>query len=536
MKKYIIILIAICCCLAASSQGIYNDGARIVNDGNGSYWVVDDGDFTLTSASATNLAQIDNLTIMGDASLTLTATSFLSVTGTLANNSGNDGLVLDASTTSSASLKQSSASVSATVKREIAAWNTNHGWHFLSSPVASQAISTEFVDVTANPMSASVDFYRWSEPLDLWVNIKNGNTYNQGSGEANFSNDASPVFAPGKGYLIAYQSTVKKSFTGTLNNASVSVTGLSKTDGTVYSGWNLIGNPFPSAIQWGLGTWNLSNVDAVCQIWNEANASYTSIVSNGNNIIPSMNGFMVHASVDNASLTIPLDARVHNTTNWYKNFKTEGQRILLKAVDHEGSTAQESIIAFDAAATEDYDTQYDSYFLAGYAPLFYSIGKNSRYALNTLPVPTQETNIPMGFEKNSGSDFTIILIETTIEQDIYLIDLKLGHTHLLSGGNYSFTSETGDAANRFLLKFNPMGSNQSEQPEINAWVFDQNLYVSHPEGPCQVDIIDLTGRVLQSFQLESGTYGPFRMVYPAGVYFIRLSAQISSKTIKVIKK
>ena len=64
------------------------------------------------------------------------------------------------------------------VERYIPAWgDASHGWHFLASPVIGQNISTQFVDVTANPMSSDVDFYRWSETEDLWINIKNGRMY-----------------------------------------------------------------------------------------------------------------------------------------------------------------------------------------------------------------------------------------------------------------------------------------------------------------------------------------------------------------------
>lgn len=529
MKKYITILIAMCVYAGASAQGIFNDGAYIVST-EGSYWVIDNGDFTLTSLSASNLAQVAHLTIMDDASLTLTPTSFLTVTGTLANHSGVDGLVLDASATYSASLKQSSANVSATVKRDISQWSTNHGWHFLSSPVSSQAISPDFIDVTANPMSAAIDFYRWSEPLDLWVNIKNGSsTYNQGSGEENFSNDESPAFINGKGYLVAYQSTVNKNFTGTLNYQSVSVSGLSKTEATGYSGWNLIGNPFPCAIQWGAGTWSLSNVDDVCQIWNEANASYA-VVSSGNDIIPAMNGFMVHASVNGASLTIPADAQDHDATEWYKGSQAADNGLVLLARDPEGKTAQQSVIRFNPMATSGYDTRFDSYFLAGYAPEFYSVADEEHYALNTLPEQLESLVVPMGFVKNGSTHFSIEMTENETGMEVYLYDHITQQLHQLSAGAYAFSSGDQDMRERFEVRFSPVGVEEvTHEPEPKVWYSNNQLFVAGGAPNSQIRIYDVQGREMGSYRANNDDQS-LSLNLPAGIYLVRIN-QLTTKII-----
>jgi len=542
MKKPTITGLLLVWGMLSFAQGIYNNGARIVST-TGSYWVVDNGSFTLTSTSSTNLAQMANLTITGDASLTIASTSFLTVSGTLLNSSGTDGLVLQSDASGSASLIQSSASVNATQQRYIAGWSDNHGWHFLSSPVASQAISPEFVDVTANPMSALVDFYRWSEPLDLWVNIKNlSSTYNQGSGEVYFSNEVSPAFVNGKGYLVAYQSLVTKNFSGTLNYESVSVTGLSKTEATGYSGWNLIGNPFPSAIQWGLETWSMTNVDDNCQIWNENNAGYT-VVSSGNNIIPAMNGFMVHASVNGASLTIPTAARVHDITSWYKGAQVYENGIVLKAIDPEGSTAQESVIRFDANASEGYDTKYDSYFLSGYAPRFYSRSLDENYALNTLPTLTEERQIPLSFVKNGSTNFFIQAegMETlNPPYPLYLTDLKTNTTQNLTNNPiYTFTAEEGDDPNRFLLHFQAVGIDEpttsGQTLPIVVWNHENTLTVSNPEQlPGEIMVYNITGQTALMANLENVTKQTIPHQLIEGIYVVQVSVKGKVKNQKIL--
>jgi len=50
----------------AQTGGIHNNGAHIVSK-TGSFWVVKNGNFTLTSESAVNLATMGNLIINDDA-------------------------------------------------------------------------------------------------------------------------------------------------------------------------------------------------------------------------------------------------------------------------------------------------------------------------------------------------------------------------------------------------------------------------------------------------------------------------------------
>ncbi len=65
---------------ACYPQAIINNGALIVSQ-PGSYWMVKNGNFTLTSQSATNTTSMANLKVSSGASLTLDASSFLTVAG-----------------------------------------------------------------------------------------------------------------------------------------------------------------------------------------------------------------------------------------------------------------------------------------------------------------------------------------------------------------------------------------------------------------------------------------------------------------------
>jgi hypothetical protein len=464
------------------------------------------------NAVATLAIAIDvlgDLNIKPGSALTVDASGSLSVAGVFTIES-------DATGTGSFITE---GSISGNIQRYIAGHNgdANEGWHLLSSPVSAQAIS-DF-----HTAGSGDDFYKWDETTGTWINRTAVGGGLNGSFETNFG--------VGAGYLVANATTDTKLFTGSLNTSNVSINNLTNTGANTYAGWHLLGNPFSSALTWNNGNWALNNVDANAQVWNEANASYSVIAAN--EVIPATNGFMVHASASNASLTIPADARVHENINWYKNAELDN-RIVLTAIDAEGGTAQSSIIRFDSNATDAYDTEYDSYYLAGFAPLFYSSTQNENYALNTLSELTGNLTIPMGFVKNSSNQFTIELTENLPGQTIYLTDLKTNQTNNLTEGSYTFGSQDGDDANRFLLHFATLGIDKpSADQSLSAWVYNKQLYILSNESE-NAAVYDIQGRLLQNFRIESSDLQSYPLNLPSGVYIVKLQGDSSSKSVKII--
>ncbi len=96
-----------------------------------------------------------------------------------------------------------------TARRYIPRYIGDAGWHLLSSPVVEQAIRPVFVSNT-NPILGNDDFYKWNELTNYWMNTKDG----EGNWNTGFENN----FTVGKGYLVAYESDVTKTFSGTFNS------------------------------------------------------------------------------------------------------------------------------------------------------------------------------------------------------------------------------------------------------------------------------------------------------------------------------
>ena len=394
------------------------------------------------------------------------------------------------------------------VEREIigGTWTTNNdGWHMLSSPMTTQAISGDF---TPAP-STSYDFYGWDEAAQTWRNFKGANFTGW-----NGSND----FVPGRGYLVAYEVTDTKAFAGTLNSENVTIP-VVRGGSDVYVGYNLVGNPYPSAITWGTG-WTLGHIGSVAHVWDRASKAYIELTAGQN--IPAMNGFMVYLSnAATTSLTIPKAARTHGGTNWYKS---TDERIVLVAHSMADGSAQRTVIQFNAEASEDFDLAHDGYFLQGYAPKFYSKSNNLMFSVNTLPAIVPDMEIPLGFVKTESENFFIELQETLSNEQVYLTDTKTNTTVILTqGGHYQFTATEGDAPDRFLVHFNPVGNTELTEMLPVAFARGENLMVRDLQSKTLVELFNTVGQLVYSNTTNGSGEQEIGLNLPEGVYVVRLS-------------
>lgn len=461
---------------------------------------------------------VNDLTIKSTSTLTLNPAKELTVNGTMYNeNSSASALTFQSTASGTGSLIHNTAGVTATVERYITAgtWaDGTDGWHLLSSPVAAQAIDPEFT----SSGGGEYDFYAWSEPAQVWLNQKVG------------ANNIT-TFNVGQGYLAAYQNTDTKVFSGVLNIADKSVT-LTQNAGT-YTGWNLLGNPYSSALTWNTG-WTLTNIGGVAQIWNEDIKDYSLIIAG--DAIPAMNGFMVYTSAASQSLTIPAAQRVHSATAWYKS---AAQQIELIAHDPQGESAKSSFIGFDSKATAGFDLEYDAYLLSGYAPKFYSVAGGSEFSLNTLPEAVSNLTIPFGFVKNASSSFSIELAQSIEGHSVWLRDLLTNTVVNLSDTPvYSFTSADGDNAARFEIVLDMFTGTSDLKALASAYAYsaDNRIVVTGVNGETKMDVISIQGQVLKTFEFFSTGQHDVSVNLSTGVYLVRLYNSGEIRAMKVMVK
>ncbi len=413
---------------------------------------------------------------------------------------------------------------------EAATWGTwDDGWHFVSSPVANYDIATSnFVVETA----VDYDFYAWSEPDNEWINFKTGDS--PSFVEVNGSDD----FELGHGYLVAYKAYSDKDFTGTINVSDVEITGLTITGTTANNrSWHLLGNPFNSALVW-FSSWTTNgNISGTAKIWNRENKSYSTL--SAGDPIPATNGFMVQASGGTGTLTIPKAQRVHRSTAFYKN--SDYPIIKIKANNLDVPSAQESEFRFNPESTINWDQEFDSDFLPGYAPLFYSTIDDMPMALNSMPNLEETTAIPFTFIKNEGLNFSVEMYEhQNLELDVWLLDKELNKNQNLSENPiYTFTAFEQDNPDRFIVHFSPVGLAEIETISSPIQVYSNGKginVINNNNLTGEITILNILGQQMDSFKLESNINQSHHADFPSGVYvvYVKTSAgQVYSEKVIV---
>jgi hypothetical protein len=439
---------------------------------------------------------------------------------------GASSLTIESTPTSTGSLIHNNTGVTATIERYIAAANWDldgHGWHLLSSPVASQTIEGDW---TPSGTGNNFDFYGFSEPEQEWINFKNTTV------PPTWADFNGTDFLPGRGYLVAYEQAGTKTFTGPVNVenvANIPITRSGTPDDNNHYGWNLVGNPFASALTW-TGSVAGNNLGGVAKVWDETTMAYVDIIAGS--VIPSANGFFVSATEATGIVSLHSFNRVHNSQNWYKS---NDERILLVAGDQQGNSAQQSVIRFNEEATHGYDAIFDAYFMAGYAPMFYSVADEKRFSTNTLPEMSSGMSIPLGFHKNSHSDFFIEMQENIEDIIIYLTDLKEDVTQNLSEEPvYYFSASADDNPDRFVISFATVSVPEVlKKGLLQAYTYGDMLYVLNPSTNAIVELYGVQGQLIMSREIGQGV-NSIPVTVPSGTYIVKMVNADEAATRKVV--
>ncbi|MCD4791455.1 MAG: hypothetical protein K8R37_15780, partial [Bacteroidales bacterium] len=396
-------------------------------------------------------AECNDLTIETGAHLYIPSNNTLTVYGTLTNNAGVTGLIIKSDNTGSGSLIHTTNGINATVERYL----TQMKWHFIGSPVES-----EVAGVFHLPGGHSDIYLRTHvEATNLWgIYIVPVNT---------------PLLQ-GRGYECWVADNVNQDetveFDGILNAGDYTTGGLAgfyDLEFTTDQGYNLISNPYPSALKADIDAWQKYKIANSVWTWSDAFGNY--VYWNGTNsnnrygwgtltggIIPSMQAFFVKATATNPWLIIPQSSRVHSSQPYYKN---SGMPNTLR-LDVEGNGYKDAIfVSFNELATDDYDVDVDVKKMFGLdeAPQLYSIIPEEILSINSLSELNGYRIINLGFECGVPAIFTIEASE--IESfngniTIYIEDLKEGIMYnLCENPSYAFVHEIGNDPNRFLLHF-----------------------------------------------------------------------------------
>lgn len=278
----------------------------------------------------------------------------------------------------------------------------------------------------------------------------------------------------GTGYAVNLTGSPKMVFNGTFNNGNVPVS-VSKTGNTTNSGFNMVGNPYPSPMDWDNQTIPSGMANQVSVFQPAANGgnnggAYLTYVNGVGSlpggIIPAAQGMFVRRStLGSGTLTFVNAARTtaYSTTNHYRT-ATETRPVVRLDVNGTGALAgltDAAFVYFENGATDGLDDQYDavrvSASVGGSPTISAQLADGTEVQIDGRPAFTQDYIIPLvvrvgvtgTYEFNASE-----LLNFAAGQQVLLVDAVTGTTHdLTANPSYTFSMDASFQGPRFSLHF-----------------------------------------------------------------------------------
>ena len=457
---------------------------------------------------------VKNLTLAANATLTIasdaTGTGSLKIDGTLTNNGG-------------------------TITSQHYLEGAAQAWHMIGAPVSGSIATNGW-----NPTAGQDDFYAWDEPSPgTWVNYDN-------TGSPSFTTvNGGMDFVPGKGYLVAYNSeNPTKSFVGTLSTGNVNFP-LKRSGAkawTYFTGWNLMANPYSSAIDWNLATRTQfeDNFAYAYDPNKSGGEGYVNIDgSQANAFIAPHQAFFVRATqaANNTNFSFTNAIQSHGGSNYKSGNSVSGIVLRLASGDFYDET---TIRLMDqSTANRDRNDAVKMYSFNPAVPQLYSLSDDgASLAVNSMNRIIAENPIAMGFKAGNDASYTLSLVQNDAQlaaNGLFVEDKSLGIIHRIDQSAYSFSAEQGEVTDRFVLHFGMVGLDEpAAQAPAQLWFAGEQLYLQSSEAFQQIELFDLQGRSIFSSGLG---HAPLQTIsinkLQNGLYIVRLKGENATFSSKV---
>ena len=431
----------------------------------------------------------------------------------------------------------------------------------------------------------SLDYVYWSSPvanyslssiatpLSFWGMYKwNTTVANTNGGQGNWESAAGDSMIAGKGYIASgpstFSSTVAATFNGSFTgvphngNITVPIARGSDTDTELHHGtngseitnysdnWNLIGNPYPSAIRasqflfdnstkimGNIKLWTHGSLPAVIAspfyntfIYNYSPGDYLTYNFTGTSCCPaagadlfigSGQGFFVQmvdgaAATDNVTFANNLRSNTYSNSTFYRLSNSnvsnsidveniERNRIWLDIIDSNNSSDR-TLFGYIEGATMGNDSFFDCITQNTGGTAIYSILDNDKFSIQGRALPFNiNDEVPIGVNIPTSGNYSIALaaIDGLLNnQNIYLTDSLLNITHDLKASPYQFTAENGIINNRFKVVYlnnaldNPEFSNDNQ---VTVMIKDEVAVSSNTLQMESIVVYNILGQKLDSY-------------------------------------
>jgi hypothetical protein len=343
--------------------------------------------------------------------------------------------------------------------------------------------------------------------------------------------------------------------------------------------WNLIGNPYPSAVN-ALSFLTLNtNINGNIRLWTHGSAvsssnsnpfygtfsenynvnDYVSYNGTGstppgfNGKIAAGQGFFVvmndgAAASNYVTFNNSMRSSAYDNSQFYKqnsestNTATESEsekhRIWLSLIDatnHEANT----LVGYVDNATYGVDRLYDASHKPSNTLGIYTLINDKPVIINGRPNPFDDNDyVPIGASFPAAGTYSIGITQvdglfTESSQHIYLEDTELQVLHDLRLAPYTFVSGGGNFENRFILRYkdSSLGNISHATATTYAYIANHSMNVKSDETIKLIYLYEMSGKLIRTYKprVESNHF-EVEFPYQNGVYLATIVNADGAKT------
>ena len=410
-----------------------------------------------------------------------------------------------------------------------------NGW---SSPIQSADIISTFSG--ANPcdifvFDESVQDWRY-DYADGFSTTCNGNAVTFSGSYLMSGGDG--VMDVARGYFIpggSNLSATTRTFSGEVNNGTINFALQQEVNpgDTSWTGddWNLVGNPYPSAISaslfWAENAVSNSRLTSAIYYWDDDgtvnnfqtefaawNSSGTtqgpnsSVTPNGS--IAVGQGFYVKA---NSETNLVFNNSMRNTSNsqFFKQATDETFPQFWFSLTTPSANSNQLLVAFPENATDEYDALYDAVTLDdSYSTILNALIHSDEFVIEgKAPLYiNQYAHTPLHVSGTESGEYSIQLVNENLSDgmDVFLIDHEDNSKHDLKDASYTFqVSDSLNTTERFELEFFKYEEANGEKELVSneyvkAYFTQNNIQINANINFNMVNVFSMDGKLVLSKQ------------------------------------
>ena len=398
---------------------------------------------------------------------------------------------------------------------------TTGAWHGISSPLTGNTANSYYLN--ANP--------------DVWLK-----EHSEATNAYTYLTSINTPLTDMKGFFMWVDGAIDQTFEyqgGLLVDEVGSDNNMVRSASGTENGWNFVGNPFTSAIDWDATSgWIKTNLDNTIYVYNSTLSTWmtwngSAGTNGGSQYVASGQGFFVSVSEGQSQGTLKMDddVKVHNNVPYYKQ-PTNVLDNLIRLEVSSGNLKDETIIHLSENATTGFDSDFDAYKLFSFntdVPQIYSTIPTNM-AVVGLPIATSD--IPVDVRGTDNAQMSISLTENNGFGSVYLVDNYLGTQTNLLNDDYDFVYEV-EVTDRFIINFTITDVENYVACGYKIYSYNKEIKVVIPDSEtAEIYIYNLSG---QTIFHSKGHQGLNRItIEKTGQYIVKVIGQTMVTTEKVI--